>query len=185
MTWPTACCSAYAVVGPTKRKPASRSAFASAVDSGVVAGHLGEARRRSAARAGGGRARARRTTCRRRAARAPRGRSRSSPRSSGGCARCPRPRAAAATSASPNAGDQLGIEAREGARNASRLRRIVSHERPDWNPSRLTRSYRPRSSTHGAPPLLVVVALVQGVAVAETANSPGKGIAQGRPRAVR
>ena len=35
---PVACIKAYAVVGPTKRKPLLRNAFAIAVDSGVTAG---------------------------------------------------------------------------------------------------------------------------------------------------
>ena len=41
-TMPVACISAYAVVGPTKRKPRFLSALASAVDSGVDRRHLGE-----------------------------------------------------------------------------------------------------------------------------------------------
>jgi GMP synthase (glutamine-hydrolysing) A subunit len=55
------------------------------------------------------------------------------------------------TSAGPNAATSSGSKPAKALRKASRLRRIVSHERPDWNPSRLTRSYRPRSSSTGRP----------------------------------
>jgi hypothetical protein len=36
-------------------------------------------------------------------------------------------------------------------RNASRLRRVVNHESPDWNASKQSFSNKPRSSTTGRP----------------------------------
>ena len=48
-------------------------------------------------------------------------------------------------------GDGGGIESANACRNASRLRRIVSHERPDWNPSRQIFSNSRRSSVTGKP----------------------------------
>ena len=45
-----------------------------------------------------------------------------------------------ATSSSPNAATRAGSKPAKAARNASRLRRIVSHESPDWNASRHSRS---------------------------------------------
>ena len=41
----------------------------------------------------------------------------------------------------PNSATTSGSKPANAARNASRLRRIVSHDRPDWKASRLTRSY--------------------------------------------
>jgi len=49
-------------------------------------------------------------------------------------------------------GDPLDLEAPRtppGKRDA--LRKMISQDRPDWNASRLSRSYRPASSRIGAP----------------------------------
>jgi hypothetical protein len=54
-------------------------------------------------------------------------------------------------SGSPNSATRSGSKPANAARKFSRLRRIVSHESPDWKPSRQKRSYSPRSSTTGQP----------------------------------
>src|SRR2546430_7760102 len=50
-----------------------------------------------------------------------------------------------ATSASPNAATFSMAKPANAARNAGRLRRMVSQDRPDWKASRVSRSYRPSS----------------------------------------
>ena len=82
-------------------------------------------------------------------------------------------------------GNQLGIEAREGAAEGLSLAQDRQPRETRLESLEAHALVQAALVEHGAPPLLVVVALVQGVAIAETANSPGKGIAQGRPRAVR
>ena len=84
--------------------------------------------------------RARAAACPPRAARARRARSRSPPRSCRGGGRCPRRRAAARRRARRSARPRRDRSPRTRARKFSRLRRIVSHESPDWKPSRQSRS---------------------------------------------
>ena len=85
----------------------------------------------------------------------------------------------------PERGDQLGIEPREGAAESLALAQDRQPRETRLESLEAHTLVQAALVEHGTPPLLVVVALVQGVAIAETANSPGKGIAQGRPLAVR
>jgi len=62
----------------------------------------------------------------------------------------------------PNRATCSGSKFANAARKASRLRKIVSQESPDWNP-RASRSSRPGSSTTGRP-LLVVIRVIRRVA---------------------
>src|SRR5207237_9807763 len=55
------------------------------------------------------------------------------------------------TSRSPKRATRSGSKPAKATRKLSRLRRIVSHERPDWKPSRQSRSSSPRSSSTGRP----------------------------------
>ena len=55
------------------------------------------------------------------------------------------------TSRAPNRATSSIRNPANACRNAGRFRRIVSHESPDWNPSRQSRSNRPSSSTTGRP----------------------------------
>ena len=139
--------SAYAVVGPTNRNPRRFSSFASAVDSGVFAGISAELRGRG--RGGGAN-------------------DHSSAASPSGWSAAARALATAAsildrlrtipwsassrsTSAGPNAATASMANPANAARNASRFRRIVSHDSPDWNASRVSRSNSPSSVRTGRP----------------------------------
>ena len=64
------------------------------------------------------------------------------------------------------------VEVANAARNAGRLRRMVIHDSPDWNASRLTRSYSRLAADRDAP-LRVVVRLVERVPVTEAAGAGG------------
>lgn len=55
------------------------------------------------------------------------------------------------TSFSPKRATFAGSKPAKAFRKFSRLRRIVSHERPDWNPSRHSFSNSRRSSPTGRP----------------------------------
>jgi hypothetical protein len=56
-----------------------------------------------------------------------------------------------ATSASPYPATFAMAKSSKAARNAGRLRRMVSQDRPDWNASRVSRSYSPSSVRTGRP----------------------------------
>ena len=56
-----------------------------------------------------------------------------------------------ATSASSNAATRSGSKSAKAARKASRLRRMVIQDRPDWNASRLSRSNSPATLVTGTP----------------------------------
>ena len=56
-----------------------------------------------------------------------------------------------ATSSSPNSATRAISKPANAARKFSRLRRIVSHERPDWNASRQSFSYSASASRTGLP----------------------------------
>src|SRR5579875_545233 len=56
-----------------------------------------------------------------------------------------------ATSAVSNAATRSMENPANASRNASRLRRIVNHDKPDWKPSRTSRSNIPSSSRTGRP----------------------------------
>ena len=148
-TIPVACINAYAVVGPTKRKPRRRSSLAIAVDSGVVAARSANVRGRGRAAGSGAN-------------------DHSSGDSPAGSSRVARAFAIAAsifarlrtmpvsasnrvTSASSKLATFSGSNPANAARNPSRLRRIVSHDSPDWNASRHIFSNSRTSSCCGTP----------------------------------
>ena len=145
---PVACMRAYAVVGPTNRKPLRFKAFAIAVDSGVTAGTSPVSR--GAARSADG------ANDHSSSSRLP---------SSATVARAlamvastfarfrtmPASAIRRTTSSSPKPATTTGSNPAKAARNASRLRRIVIHDRPDWNASRLTRSNSRPSPRTGRP----------------------------------
>jgi hypothetical protein len=56
-----------------------------------------------------------------------------------------------ATSSSPNAATRSIEKPANAERKCSRLRRMVSHDSPDWNASRLMRSNRASSPRTGLP----------------------------------
>ena len=56
-----------------------------------------------------------------------------------------------ATSGSPNAATAAGSNPAKAARKFSRLRKIVSQDSPDWNPSRHSRSKIAVSPRSGRP----------------------------------
>jgi hypothetical protein len=129
---------AWTVVGPTKRKPAFLSRFESAVDSGVdedqSACVLGTGCRSGAYD--------QRSSCSGTSSRSATV-ARALPIAASILPRCrtmpasPRRRL---TSRSPNAATTSGSKPANAERKPSRLRRIVSQESPDWNPSRQRRS---------------------------------------------
>ncbi len=55
------------------------------------------------------------------------------------------------TSSGPNRATTAGSKPSNAARKFSRLRKIVSQDRPDWKASRHSRSKMPRSSRTGRP----------------------------------
>ena len=128
-------------MGPTKRKPRRFSSLLSAVDSGVIAGRSSSAPRR--APPAGRRVRpdqlGQRLAGRVHLAAAavafwiaasifPRWRT------------MPASASSRSTSRSPNAATASMSKPANAARKFSRLRRIVSHDRPDWKPSSTIRS---------------------------------------------
>jgi hypothetical protein len=129
---------AYTVVGPTKRKPAERSRFASAVDSGVEEGQSEGVRGTSCCSgANDHTSSASGVSSRRaRAARAFAIAASILPR----CLTIDSSASRRRTSRSPKPATRSGSNPSNAARNPSRLRRIVSQESPDWNPSRQSRS---------------------------------------------
>jgi hypothetical protein len=138
------------VVGPTKRKPAFFSALASAAASATWAGT--SAKLAGAARAGGrwahtisfsGVPASRRSTVARALAIVASilARLRTIPASP----------SSRSTSSGPKRAIASGSKPAKAARKASRLRRMVSQDSPDWKASSETRSKRPRSSVTGWP----------------------------------
>jgi hypothetical protein len=140
--------SAYAVVGPTNRKPRFFSALAIAVDSGVNAGT--EAKPTGRAGLGGG---------------ANDHSSFARPSGSSAAARAfaiaasifarlrtmPTSASRRVCSASPYVATRSMSNPSNAARNASRLRRMVNHDSPDWNASSVIFSKRRLSSRTGRP----------------------------------
>jgi hypothetical protein len=57
----------------------------------------------------------------------------------------------AATSAAPNRATARGSNCRNAARKASRFRSMVIHDRPDWNPSRMSGDAGSQSRRTGRP----------------------------------
>ena len=68
------------------------------------------------------------------------------------------------TSATPYAATLSGSNPSKASRNASRLRRIVIHESPDWNASRGESFEQFVAPVQRTPPLLVVIVAVERVA---------------------
>ena len=69
-----------------------------------------------------------------------------------------------AVSASPNAATRSGSNPANAARNASRLRRIVSHDSPDWNASRREPlEDQPVAVDRAAPLVVVVLPVLRGL----------------------
>ena len=93
----------------------------------------------------------------------------------------PRPRAAALTSASSNAATVSRSKPANARRNASRLRRIVSHEAPTGTPRARAAQQSPVLADR-ASPLLVVVAAYSG---ADTAHAQRTAVVRGRHRRLR
>ena len=147
MTIPTACMSAYAVVGPTKRNPRRLSSLASAVDSAVTAGtspirrgtvpRIGWNDHSSALRPSGSSAATRALAT----VAVILARLRTMPASA----------ISRSTSRSPKRATAWIENPSNAARNASRLRRMVSQDRPDWNASSVSRSNIASSPRLGRP----------------------------------
>jgi hypothetical protein len=152
---PSACMAAYIVVGPTKRNPSRSIAFDKAVDSGVAdcrsPNRRGAGRLRLPLRGGSNdhtnAASVPYRSCTSTVARAfamvasilPRWRTMSASPSR------------RSTSRGPYRATLAGTKPANARRKPSRLRRIVSHDRPDWNPSRQIFSYMRTSSMTGLP----------------------------------
>ena len=136
-------------MGPTKRKPRRRSSRAIAVDSAVVAGTSANERGRGRPAGSGAKDHS----------------SADSPSGSSSVARAlaiaastlarlrtmPRSASSRCTSAGPKAATRAGTKPAKPARKASRLRRIVSQDSPDWNASRHSFSNSGTSSRCGTP----------------------------------
>ena len=162
MTTPQACIAAYAVVGPTNRKPARRSAFESAVDSGVV----GASRPSTWARD------ARSGRCDQKSSSSGCPASRSATRRPGvrdrrldlaAVPHDPRVGQEPLDVALPNRATASGSKAANAARKPSRLRRIVSHGEPGLEALEAQALVDAALGRDRAPPFLVVVGEVQRI----------------------
>ncbi len=138
LTRPTDCIATYAVVGPMKRKPQRLSSLASAFDSAVLAsmspGTRGAGRvARSGSNDQTSAASEPKRSC---ATSVRRGRWRYWPRSCRGGARSKRRGAGARCRHCRSRPPVPGRSRGRARRNPSRFRRMVSHDSPDWKPSR-------------------------------------------------
>ena len=148
-TIPTASNSAYMVVGPTNAKPRFFSAFDSAVDSALTVGTSVMVRGCGVVSGANDSMNATRPPPSRSAivARAFRRQASILPR----CRMIPGSSSSRATSPLPNSATASTSKPANTSRNRGRLRRIVSHDSPAWNPSRLSRSNIPASEVTGSP----------------------------------